>query len=176
MSSTTHSVQPLNGQHEREPLLQSAASSYPSSTTLVEIEDTAAPGANSRHDGFPKVHVVATDRLAHHREMVRERFSFNWWLEWTIIIFVFSITGSSTMMIVRPLLKVLGFTGSLGAGPWSFRIAYICLTLPLYSLMLLLISSLFCRRSYFENILIRMWGRFWPSRLMRRSTTRESVP
>ncbi|KAG0309548.1 hypothetical protein BGZ98_001289 [Dissophora globulifera] len=37
--------------------------------------------------------------------MTKERFSFNWWKEWTIIMGVFAVTGSSTVMIVRPLLK-----------------------------------------------------------------------
>ncbi|KAG0054444.1 hypothetical protein BGZ83_011238 [Gryganskiella cystojenkinii] len=160
MSTTTPQQQP--GHYEREPLLHhqehASASTFSSSATIVDISA-----------GSDRLAVkVPVDRLAHHRDMVRERFSFNWWLEWIVIIFVFSITGSSTMMIVRPLLKVLGFTGSWGAGPWSFRLAYLGLTLPLYSCMLLLISSLFCRRSYFENILIKMWGRLLPSRLTRR--------
>lgn len=89
---------------------------------------------------------------------------------------VFSITGSSTMLIVKPLMKALGLTGSLGSGPWSFRIAYIVLTLPLYSLMLLFISSLVCRRPYFENLLIRMWGRFIPTRLLGRCSSNSSRP
>ncbi|KAG0086543.1 hypothetical protein BGZ93_011449 [Podila epicladia] len=102
------------------------------------------------------------DRLQHHRAMVQHRFSFNWWFEWIIIIIVFSVTGSSTMMVVKPLMKALGITGTLGAGPWSYRIAYIVLTFPLYSCMLLLVSSLVCRRQYFEHILIRMWSRILP--------------
>jgi len=86
MSTTAHSVHQQLGQHEREPLLPGTTSSYPSSATIVEIQDSAASTANSGLDGSPKAHVIASDRLAHHREMVRERFSLNWWLEWTIII------------------------------------------------------------------------------------------
>ncbi|KAI8358688.1 hypothetical protein B0O80DRAFT_441261 [Mortierella sp. GBAus27b] len=113
------------------------------------------------------------DRLQHHREMVRVRFSANWWIEWIIILVVFSVTGSSTMLITRPLMKALGFDGSLGAGPWSFRIAYIILMFPLYSCMLLLISSIACRRSYFEHLLIRMWGRLLPTRIIKRCSGKE---
>ncbi|KAK3821561.1 MAG: hypothetical protein J3Q66DRAFT_386373 [Benniella sp.] len=111
------------------------------------------------------VHVVKVDRLQHHREMIRDRFSAKWWLECIIILAVFSVTGSSTMMLVRPLMAFLGLTGSFRAGPWSYRIAYIVLTLPLYTCMLLLISTLACRRPYFEHILIRMWSWILPRRI-----------
>ncbi|KAG0297189.1 hypothetical protein BGZ96_007398 [Linnemannia gamsii] len=188
MSRTT---QPITD-HERRPLLQpeedaqraTTGADLSASNTIVNIQAhgeqhttaNTTEGAmgegceGSARDG-PKY-----DRLAHHREMVRERFSANWWIEWIIIIVVFSITGSSTMLIVKPLMKALGLTGSLGSGPWSFRIAYIVLTLPLYSLMLLFISSLVCRRPYFENLLIRMWGRFLPTRLLRRCSSNSSRP
>ncbi|KAK3824207.1 MAG: hypothetical protein JOS17DRAFT_752227 [Linnemannia elongata] len=176
MSGATQSIT----DHERQPLLlpeHDERAVLSASNTIVDIQThhehtsshTTGGGAGVEGEGEglardgPKY-----DRLAHHREMVRERFSANWWIEWIIIIVVFSITGSSTMLIVKPLMKVLGLTGSLGSGPWSFRIAYIVLTLPLYSLMLLFISSLVCRRPYFENLLIRMWGRFVPTRLLRR--------
>ncbi|KAG0338905.1 hypothetical protein BG000_003182 [Podila horticola] len=126
------------------------------------------------HHDHVHVRTVETpkDRLQHHRVMVQDRFSFNWWLEWIIIIVVFSVTGSSTMMVVKPLMKALGITGTLGAGPWSYRIAYIVLTFPLYSCMLLLVSSLVCRRQYFEHILIRMWSRLLPC-FFRRSPARD---
>ncbi|KAF9308709.1 hypothetical protein BG003_010707 [Podila horticola] len=128
------------------------------------------------HAHHDHVHVRAAetpkDRLQHHRVMVQDRFSFNWWLEWIIIIVVFSVTGSSTMMVVKPLMKALGITGTLGAGPWSYRIAYIVLTFPLYSCMLLLVSTLVCRRQYFEHILIRMWSRLLPC-FFRRSPARD---
>ncbi|KAF8930536.1 hypothetical protein BGZ58_008191 [Dissophora ornata] len=37
--------------------------------------------------------------------MTKVRFSFSWWKEWTIVMGVFAVTGSSTVMVVRPLLK-----------------------------------------------------------------------
>ncbi|KAF9936596.1 hypothetical protein BGZ67_002186 [Mortierella alpina] len=160
---------------ERQPLLQEHESGgripvQTSSETVVIIQDQRDAGQPSQSS------LVKVDRLQHHREMVRERFSVNWWLEWTIIIFVFSVTGSSTMLVVKPVLKALGLTGSIIAGPWTFRIIYIILTLPIYSCMLLLVSSLFCRRLYFENLLIRMWGRLLPSCLINRCSRREPAP
>ncbi|KAI7832268.1 hypothetical protein BC939DRAFT_435046 [Gamsiella multidivaricata] len=149
---------------ERQPLLQpndtSNSTPFLTSTAIVDVNEAGSSASE-------------IDRLQHHRAMVRDRFSVNWWLEWIIILVVFSVTGSSTMLIVRPLMKALGLNGSLGAGPWSFRIAYIVLTLPLYSCMLLLISSLVCRRPYFENLLIRMWDRLLPRYITNKFQRRE---
>ncbi|KAF9421345.1 hypothetical protein BGZ94_008848 [Podila epigama] len=136
---------------ERQPLLTTSTQD-----TIVHL-----PPQQEQHTANP-----TKDRLQHHRAMVENRFSFNWWLEWFLIIVVFSITGSSTMMVVKPLMKALGITGTLAAGPWSYRIAYVVLTFPLYSCMLLLVSSFVCRRAYFEHILIRMWSRLLPSCLI----------
>ncbi|KAG0371292.1 hypothetical protein BGX24_001753 [Mortierella sp. AD032] len=175
MSGTTKPI----ADHERRPLLQAEEDEHhrhnqqqqhsSASSTVVNIHHEHTSSHTTGGEGLTDSRDTPKyDRLAHHREMVRERFSANWWIEWIIIFVVFSITGSSTMLIVKPLMKALDLTGSWGSGPWSFRIAYVVLTLPLYSLMLLLISSLVCRRPYFENLLIRMWGRFIPTRLIRR--------
>ncbi|KAF9957678.1 hypothetical protein BGZ72_001535 [Mortierella alpina] len=69
---------------ERQPLLQAHETGHipaqTSSETVIVIQD-------QRETGHPSQGSLAkVDRLQHHREMVRERFSVNWWLEWTIII------------------------------------------------------------------------------------------
>ncbi|KAG0039627.1 hypothetical protein BGZ82_007355 [Podila clonocystis] len=140
--------------------------------SLLAPQDTVV-NIHAHHDHVhTRTSEAPKDRLQHHRAMVQDRFSFNWWFEWIIIIIVFSVTGSSTMMVVKPLMKALGITGTLGAGPWSYRMVYIVLTFPLYSCMLLLVSSLLCRRQYFEHILIRMWSRLLPC-FFRRSPSRD---
>ncbi|KAG0013763.1 hypothetical protein BGZ80_010868 [Entomortierella chlamydospora] len=48
---------------------------------------------------------AAKTPLTFHEEMTKVRFSFNWWKEWTIIMGVFAVTGSSTVMVVKPVLK-----------------------------------------------------------------------
>ncbi|CAG8555407.1 9913_t:CDS:2 [Cetraspora pellucida] len=69
-----------------------------------------------------------------------ERWSWKWWKEWTIIFIVFGITGSTTVRIVRPVVtNVLGIEGTL-----------------------------FGRHAYFKKIVLRMYGRFIPSRLIKR--------
>ncbi|KAF9399229.1 hypothetical protein BGX21_006604 [Mortierella sp. AD011] len=97
------------------------------------------------------------------------RFSFNWWKEWTIIMGVFAVTGSSTVMVVKPVLKeVFKLDGSMKEGPWSFRIAYLSTTLPLYSCILLTVATIAGRRPYFQKVVLRMWGRFLPKKVIQR--------
>lgn len=131
---------------------------------------------------------------------------------------VFAVTGSSTVMVVKPVLKegkyyaasmilpclFLGFVnqdavsigvlicptkyvpgclaiphylfdvlvfnldGSMKEGPWSFRFAYLCTTLPLYSCVLLTVATVAGRRPYFKKVVIRMWGRFLPKKVIQR--------
>ncbi|CAG8499504.1 17230_t:CDS:2, partial [Acaulospora morrowiae] len=66
-----------------------------------------------------------------------ERWSWPWWKEWAIIFIVFGITGSTTVRIVRPIVtNVFGIEGSFREGPWSYRLTYLSITLPLYSIIL----------------------------------------
>lgn len=101
MSGTT---QPTTD-HERRPLLQpehDERAVLSTSSTVVNIqahhEHTSShttgggAGVGGEREGLtrdgPKY-----DRLAHHREMVRERFSANWWIEWIIIFVSYGFCG-----------------------------------------------------------------------------------
>ncbi|KAK3835210.1 MAG: hypothetical protein JOS17DRAFT_561024 [Linnemannia elongata] len=82
---------------------------------------------------------------------------------------VFAVTGSSTVMVVKPILKeVFQLEGSMKEGPWSFRFAYLCTTLPLYSCVLLTVATVAGRRPYFKKVVLRMWGRFLPKKVIQR--------
>ncbi|CAG8449006.1 17902_t:CDS:2 [Funneliformis caledonium] len=95
-----------------------------------------------------------------------KRWSWTWWKELTIILTVFAITGSTTVRIVRPIVtNVFGIEGGFIDGPWSYRLTYLSITLPLYSLILLVVGTIFRRHNYFKGIVLRMWGRFIPNRL-----------
>ncbi len=52
--------------------------------------------------------------------------------------------------------------GSMIDGPWSYRIAYICLITPAYTALLLTFGTLAGRREFFMNMTKKMWGRFIP--------------
>jgi len=91
------------------------------------------------------------------------RYSLQWWIEWFIICVVFAITGSSTMVLCRPVLKdVLQLEGSLKEGPWLYRIAYITLITPIYSVILVTIGTLFGRHYFFKKMALKIWSHFIP--------------
>lgn len=89
-----------------------------------------------------------------------------------IICFVFSITGSSAVMIVRPTLKYLVDNGFMGLptdagfwnGPWLYRCLYFAVMWPTYSMLLFFLGGIFGRRIWFCCMLAKMWGRFLPKR------------
>jgi len=84
-----------------------------------------------------------------------------------LILLVFSVTGSLSLYLVRPLLSsVLGLQGSMREGPWSYRILTVLLVPPAYSLMLITIGTAVGRHVYFKRVAMRMWGRLLPSRWM----------
>jgi hypothetical protein len=73
---------------------------------------------------------------------------------------VFAITGTLAATLSRLLLKeVLGLEGSLGGGPWSYQGMYLLLIPPSYSIMLMAVGTLFGKREYFTQRVIRMWRR-----------------
>ena len=87
-------------------------------------------------------------------------------LHYLVVLVVFAITGSLAVILSRLLLKeLLGLEGSFFAGPWSFRIAYLLTIPPSYSVMLVVVGTLFGKRQYFTRRVLRMWGR--PFRLFR---------
>jgi hypothetical protein len=75
-----------------------------------------------------------------HKE-IPPRGTLKWYGEMVLICTVFAITGTSTMVIVRPAVSnVLGLEGSLKDGPWSYRICSLVIMTPLYSAMLVVVG------------------------------------
>ena len=90
-----------------------------------------------------------------------ERWTLPWYREMVLVCTVFAITGSSTMVLVRPAVsKGLGLQGSLKDGPWSYRICSIVVMTPIYATMLLVVGTLFGRHQYFRHFSVKMWSRF----------------
>ena len=87
-----------------------------------------------------------------------------------VVLLVFAITGSLAAILSRLLLNSLfGMDGSLWSGPWTYRLAYLALIPPSYSVMLLGIGTLFGKHAYFKKRVLRIWGR--PLRLLGIDTT-----
>ena len=113
-----------------------------------------------------------------------DRWTFAWWWEMAIIFTVFGITGSSSVFFVRPVMgKVLGLEGNFGKrmrvkllihclgsmkeGPWSFRLISLVVLMPIYSVLLVCVGTVFGRHAYFKKFALRMWKRFIPSRFLK---------
>ena len=81
-------------------------------------------------------------------------------MHWAVVLLVFSITGSLSMFMGRFLLSnILQMEGGFLSGPWSYRILYVLLVPPLYSLTLVTIGTLFGKHTYFKRRVLKMWGR-----------------
>ncbi len=75
-----------------------------------------------------------------HKE-IPPRGTLKWYGEMTLLCTVFAITGTSTMVLVRPAVsEVLGLKGSLKDGPWSYRICSLVIMTPLYAGMLVVVG------------------------------------
>lgn len=65
--------------------------------------------SNNSSSSSLRQYVTAT----HNSKEEMKRWSWTWWKEWTIIIAVFGITGSTTVRIVRPIVtNVFGVEGN----------------------------------------------------------------
>jgi hypothetical protein len=90
-----------------------------------------------------------------------ERWTVPWYREMVVICTVFAITGSSTMVLVRPAVSNgLGLHGSLKDGPWSYRICSLVIMTPIYATMLVGVGTIFGRHHYFRHFSVKMWSRF----------------
>ena len=91
------------------------------------------------------------------------------WRHWLLVLVVFGITGSLTVLFSRFLMQdILNLQGGLISGPWSYRIVYVALIPPFYSLTLVTVGTIFGKGEYFRSRVVQMWLRFLPSRLRRR--------
>eukprot|EP00747_Dinoflagellata_sp_TGD_P023187 gnl/TRDRNA2_/TRDRNA2_129620_c0_seq1.p1 gnl/TRDRNA2_/TRDRNA2_129620_c0~~gnl/TRDRNA2_/TRDRNA2_129620_c0_seq1.p1 ORF type:complete len:211 (+),score=15.36 gnl/TRDRNA2_/TRDRNA2_129620_c0_seq1:71-634(+) len=85
-------------------------------------------------------------------------------VEAAVIFCVFGITGSTSVAVVRPLLKeTIGLEGSLRDGPWSYRILSILLVSPVYACILVTVGTLAGRHTYFAGMAKKIFGRFVPA-------------
>ena len=85
---------------------------------------------------------------------------------WLIVMIVFGITGFSALVFSRLLLNViLGMEGSLWSGPWSYRAIYLAVIPPFYYATLILVGSIFGKREYFMQRMVKVWSRLIPRRI-----------
>lgn len=93
-----------------------------------------------------------------------------WKLSWSdqfIVYLVFSLAGSAAVLLVRPQIRYLCDHGFLGlspdsgwaSGPWYFRLLYVLIMFPCYSLILFGVGGIFGRRIWFSFMIHKMWSR-----------------
>jgi hypothetical protein len=80
-----------------------------------------------------------------------------------VIFVVFGITGMLALVFSRLVLhNLIGLDGSIWSGPWSYRIIYVLLVPPFYSLTLIAVGTLLGEHAFFKRRVLRMWGRVFP--------------
>lgn len=99
-------------------------------------------------------------RYMAHKE-IPPRNTAKWYFEMVLICTVFAITGTSTMVLVRPAVsEILGLRGSLKDGPWSYRLCSLIIMTPLYAVNLVVVGTIFGRHFYFRHFAVKMFSRF----------------
>jgi hypothetical protein len=89
------------------------------------------------------------------------RYTPKWYAEMMLICTVFGITGSTTMVVVRPAVTdVLKLEGNFRDGPWSYRICSLVIMTPIYATLLVCVGTVFGRHAYFRHFSVKMWSRF----------------
>jgi len=89
------------------------------------------------------------------------RWTLRWYGEMTLICTVFAISGTSTMVLVRPAMnEILGLRGSMREGPWSYRLCSLFIMTPVYPFILITVGTTFGRHAYFRHFAVKMFSRF----------------
>ena len=134
---------------------------------------------------FARSIVASRVRITASPQICRRRYSTEFW-KWTtqprpswresyteaaVLFCVFGVTGSTSVVVVRPFLKhTIGLEGSLYEGPNSYRVLSIVLVSPIYACILVTVGTLSGRHSYFANMARKIIGRFMPASFLRKVT------
>ena len=81
-------------------------------------------------------------------------------VEAAVLFTVFGVTGSSTLLFVRPTLKSFGIEGSMIEGPWSYRAISFLTVTPIYCCVLMTLGTISGRHNFFASQTVRMLSRF----------------
>ena len=88
------------------------------------------------------------------------------WVHYVIVVVVFGVTGLLSMLFSRFLLgDILHLEGGVWSGPWSYRIAYLALVPPSYSVTLVVVGTLAGKHLYFRRRVLGTWRLLLPKSL-----------
>ena len=88
-------------------------------------------------------------------EKLKSKWNITSNIQLVIVFIVFSITGSASLLIAKPILIWIGITDEMN--PWVRIPLRIILILPVYQVMLLLIGGLFGQFRFFLNLQKKWW-------------------
>lgn len=166
-SSHYHTSSIVKQQNQQQQQLQEATS-----TTTTPTKTTTTSAATTTTEQQQRQQSSSSSSSWHERILLwwkrflgpkpmPVRYTKEWYYEVTLICTVFAITGSSTMMLVRPAVKdILGIRGNWIDGPWSYRICSLVIMTPVYATLLIGVGTIFGRHTYFKFFAIKIFSRF----------------
>ena len=75
-----------------------------------------------------------------------------------IILLVFSITGSCSLVVAEPILDYFNITGE-NLNPWIYKPIRLVLIFPIYQILILIFGALFGQFQFFWNFEKKMLAR-----------------
>eukprot|EP00290_Baffinella_frigidus_P045486 CAMPEP_0180414860 /NCGR_PEP_ID=MMETSP0989-20121125/45884_1 /TAXON_ID=697907 /ORGANISM="non described non described, Strain CCMP2293" /LENGTH=183 /DNA_ID=CAMNT_0022419591 /DNA_START=174 /DNA_END=721 /DNA_ORIENTATION=- len=98
------------------------------------------------------------------------RFSQAWWGEQAFRCGVFAVTGSSSLLLLRPVLRTAlqEPEGSLMQGPNTYRAASLLFLSPAYAVTLCAVGTAAGRHVFFASMGAKILGRFMPRSVSQR--------
>jgi hypothetical protein len=92
------------------------------------------------------------------KEKMQERWQVSGWWQMAVILFVFSITGSLSVIVSKPVLEFLGIEKET-MSPYLFWPLRILVIFPVYQLLLITIGTLCGQFTFFWNMEKKMGHR-----------------
>lgn len=89
---------------------------------------------------------------------LKQRWNITSNFQFTIILLVFAITGSTSAFIAKPILAFIGITKE-SVSLWIYYPLYFIVILPFYKILLLIIGTLAGQHTFFWNFIKKMLDR-----------------
>ncbi|KXN72854.1 hypothetical protein CONCODRAFT_4249 [Conidiobolus coronatus NRRL 28638] len=128
---------------------------------------------------FKNIHLYPTKSVTqastHASPSTHVKFTKLWWKDILTIGTVFSITGTSCLLTVKPLLNQLGVYGSMKEGPWSYRVTRLSVSVPYWCATLTVLGTAFGKGQFFKSVAKKVISRFIPKKLVKPSQ-QKSIP
>ena len=89
---------------------------------------------------------------------IKDRWGIESNFQFIIIVIVFGITGSTSLLISGPLLNFINLEQLITVN-WIYWLVRIIIILPIYQILLLVIGTLFGEFKFFTQFVLRMLRR-----------------